>query len=341
MICGLDTVGISFPIRDADTTGATVTVVAADTPDARYTYRRRLDGGGFLAWGVGDSAWVEASLPKRVNPDNIAALSADQAVEALRDLYAEAVEHVEPVTAPKLNARPYEDKYHGRIGFAPEPIQHRGWDTAKIVRADFVRDFDGVRNVAPLLNGLSTIRQPGRHKVSRFADAERSNAETLRVGPKSWSCTLYDKHAETNGAAAPGRLRFEARLRSRQLLGKFSHKFAQPIHTVSDLTAERVHAMTAAHFSHVGFDREVSGVAQLSALINSCDDLSPRTKRELVGYLAGRAMGIELDFSPNTERRYRNLAAQLGLVLSPESLGESFTARLDFAAGTEVLAVAA
>lgn len=342
MSCGLDTVGISFPIRSADTTGATVSVVGVDTPEAKYTYRRKLAGGGFMAWGIGDFVWAEASLPKRVNPDNIEALAPEQAVEVIRDLYQEVAELVEVDTRLQQTEgeriRLQEHVYPALDG-TPR-FRHRSWETARIVRADLVRDFDGVNAVAPLLNGLSTIRQPGRHKVRRYADAERSNAETLRVGPKSWSCTLYDKHAETKGVADPGRLRFEARLRSRQLLSKYAHKLHAPIATVLDLTPEKVRTMTQAQFHSVGFDREVSGIGQVAARINETD-LKPRVKRELVGYLAARAMGVDLAFSSNTERKYRTLAAELGLVLSQESLEETFTARLDFDAGTQVLVAAA
>lgn len=330
MTAGIDTVGVSFPIRDADTVGATASIVAMGTPEERHTYRRALPGGGFLAWGIGDHAWVEASLPKRVNEDNVEALPADQAVEAIRDMYAEALNYVEA----------YNGDHVYSMGTNDQPrLVPRSWQTATVKRLDLVRDFDGVTAIDSLLNGLATVKQDGRSKVRRFADPERGRAETLRVGPKSWAATLYDKHAETK-LAAPGRLRFEARLRSRQLRSADAQKIRSTIAHVSDISTERVQTMTSRMFERVGFDREVAGTAQLAAAINDCDDLSPRVKRELVGYLAGRAMGIELEFSSNTERKYRKLAQRLGLVLTDDCLAESFTARLDFESGTQVLTAA-
>jgi hypothetical protein len=332
MTTGVDTVGISFPIEDADTTGATATVVNFGTPEECYKYRRQLPGGGFLAWGVGDHAWIEASLPKRASSgeSNVESVDADQALELIRDMYAEGLNYV--------RAR-YGDHVYSSATDAPRTT-HRSWETAAVKRCDFVRDFDGVTAIDSLLNGLATVKQPGRSKVRRFADADRGLAETLRVGPKSWAATLYDKHAEAPTVAAPGRLRFEARLRSEQMTSVRARNIGSVINHVRDLTPTKVQTMTEATFRHVGFDREVAGTAQLAAAINACSDLSPRVKRELVGYLAGRAMGIELQFSSNTERKYRQLAARLGLVLSDESLSESFTARLDFDAGTQVLVAA-
>lgn len=341
MKAGVDTVGVSFPIRDADLVGATVSTVGFGTPEESQTYRRQLPGGGFIAWGIGDHAWVEASLPKRVGDHNVESLPADQAVEAIRDLYGEALNYVEAYNG---------DHVYSRAGDDRPRLLPRSWQTANVKRLDLVRDFDGVTAIDSLLNGLATVKQNGRSKVRRFADADRGLAETLRVGPKSWAATLYDKYAESSNYVdspycAPGRLRFEARLRSPQLRSKDAQNIHATIAHVSDITDERVQTMTARTFQRVGFDREVAGSAQLAVAINTATDvdgdpLSSREKRELVGYLAARAMGIELDFSSNTERKYRRLAQRLGLVLTDDTLSESFTARLDFQSGTQVLTAA-
>ena len=94
---------------------------------------------------------------------------------------------------------------------------------AKVVRADHVRDFDGVHHVGYVLDGLAAVpRADERWRARRGQDTERNAAETLRVGPRAWGGTLYDKHAESPKHADVGRVRYEARLHSDQLVGAFA-----------------------------------------------------------------------------------------------------------------------
>ena len=78
-LTGLDTVGFVFPIRpDFDTVGARVvggvvtgtTGTGGEGPFAvdlrRARFAHELPGGGFVNLGLG-MAWVEASIPKRVD----------------------------------------------------------------------------------------------------------------------------------------------------------------------------------------------------------------------------------------------------------------------------------
>lgn len=346
MVARIDTVGVSFPIIDADVEGATVQVTGYGTPAESVRYRRALKLGGFMAWGVNGTCWVEASLPKRGGGDNVEGVTAEEAVDLVREMIGEACNYVD--MGVPLGDGPTERRHdhvmtgvrHGSNRFA-----RRHWHHAQVKRLDVVRDFDGVTHIGSLLDGLATIKTPGRGTVRRFADAQRGQAQTLRVGPKSWGANLYDKHAETPRMAAPGRLRFEARMRDVQLRGKRLQLLKANVHNVEQLTQEKVERMTESTFHHFGFDREVAGAAQVGqAIANATDELgdplSARVRRDLVGYLAARAMGVDLDFSPNTERKYRQLAERLGLVLSPDSLGESFTARLDYETGAQVLAAA-
>jgi hypothetical protein len=331
-LAGLDTVGVSFPITGADEHGATVHVTDAGTEREKRTFRRMLPGGGFLAWGVGESAWVEASLPKRLGPTNVDALPAEVAREVLRDLIGEACNYVAADFAP-LGDRRTAIVTEGLQG----PKFHvRTWEQASVKRLDVARDFDGVTAIPALLDGLQSVRRPGRIKSQRFADAVANRAETLRVGPRSWSCTLYDKHAETKGLAAPGRLRFEARCRSELLAGaRMVASVGRSVSRVGDITQERVDAICREQWAHVGFDREVNGAGAFAERINRAD-LPPRVKRDLVGYLAARALGVDLSMSDNTERKYRRLSADLGLVLlDADDLG--FSARLDLDQGTQVV----
>ena len=330
---GLDTVGVSFPICEADLTGATITTTGAGTEKESHTYRRALEGGGFMAWGIGGTAWVEASLPKRAGPNNVSALGVADSVEVLREMYREALGFC--VARPEVGA--VADLTGGGLESGSARSSMPGaavFDLVKIKRLDIVRDFDGVTAIPALLDGLASVRRAGRSKVRRFADGEANLAETLRVGPKSWACTLYDKFAETGGACAPGRLRFEARCRSELLEGERLAAVTAPVRRVSDLSDAGIALIASAQWEHVGFGAEVNGVGSFAARINACD-LSPVEKRNLVGYLAARSLGVELEMSPNTERKYRRAAAALGLVIVDGDV--SFRARLDLAEGIEIL----
>lgn len=215
MLAGLDTVGFSFPIEpDFDTRGCTVSIAGYQTEGESVRYRRQLPGGGFLGTGIGSSAWVEASLPKRVGDDNVDGLGVVDAMDVIRDLWVEACTFVKPTSrvVVERGVSPRAGGSWDRDG--------RVWDQASVKRLDIARDFNGVHQMTPLLDGLAGVPRSTTAKVRRFADAASNKAETLRVGPKSaWSGTLYDKHAETRGLCAPGRLRFEARCRSEFLAG--------------------------------------------------------------------------------------------------------------------------
>ena len=320
---GVDTVGISIPIVDADEVGATVSVVHSGTAEEKRTYRRRLPGGGFIAWGLGHTVWAEASLPKRAGEDNIEAVCVDEAWELLADLHDEVSRYVE------------FDR--GKLGHL--------FEQASLKRLDAVRDFDDVRSVPTMLDGLANVAVKGRAKQRRFADGERNRAQTLSVGPKTaWLSTLYDKHEETLGQAveAPeGRVRFEARMRSDVLTGQWARQQGGAVRQLMDLDEARVGAMCRAMFERVGFDREVQPMSnRLAELLNDAD-LSPREQAMLWTYLTGVPHGLDLGLSRPTERKYRTLAEDLGVVmLAREYEGPRQTIALDYDRGREVCRVA-
>lgn len=314
----MDTVGIAFPVHpDFEKVGATVTVANFGTTDQDVRYRRKLDGGGFLGLGVASKAWLEASLPKRQGDDNVTALDVPDALETLQEAYWEALKYC-------------------------EPHEHHRFEDSKVVRLDGVRDFDGVHHVGPLLDGLATVRRDDkRWKVRRFADAERAMAETVRVGPRAWGGTLYDKHKESPEYAAPGRLRFEARLHHDQLTSVFARNNGGHIRTVCDITSEKVGTLTSAMFSRCAFDREVSAMASLAETITTYDGISERERAALWAYLT--MPGFAGHLAPNTERKYRRIAKQLGVasVGNLQEVGTLYTMRLDYDTATEVIERAA
>ncbi len=313
----LDTVGICFPISgDYVTEGAHATVSDLGRPGEAWRYRHALPGGGFVALGIGGKAWVEASLPKRAGDDNVEGLVVGAALEVLEAAWTEAQGFCEV------------DRGGGGHHF----------ELAGVVRLDPVRDFEGVAHIGSLLDGLAVV--PGRdarHKVRRFADGERNRAESLRVGPKAWGGQLYDKWAETGGRCDEGRLRYEARMHREQLISEWAKKEGVVMRQVADITTEKVERLTRRTFERVGFDREVSGVADAAERVFSLEGWRADAKAGLWAFLTAPEYSAMV--SRNTAQKYRQAAQELGLVVGQVLDGDqpAVTARLDFDSGTEVL----
>jgi hypothetical protein len=325
-VIGVDTVGIAFPVSGGDDYGATLTVSAAHCDEEAVTFGRQLPGGGFLRWGLGGTAWAEASLPKRVGSDNVEGIPCEAFGELVADLHREACEYVQPC-----------DGFIKFSGSGRKAVDGTDYRQAVIKRLDLVRDFDGVA-IGPVLDGLARVRPGGRVKQRRYADGDNGAAETLRVGVKSaWSCVLYDKHAETGGLAPKGRLRFETRLREAFLTGRHgSDLAARPIHQVesfdqpdSSMVGER---LVRDRFAAVGFDRAVVGTDALADALER-SGFSPRRKQGLLAYLMALELGIDLGFHRNTIRGYRRDAEALGIV--PGSVAPDIRLRLDLDSGTQ------
>jgi hypothetical protein len=297
-----------------------------------------LPGGGFVAYGMGRRAWVEASLPKRLSGENVEGVSLPVALELMRELHREVGELV-----------PYDVARNGQI-----------FEAAKVVRLDVVRDFDGVANLSRHLDGLAIAPRERRAVARRFIDQERS-AETLRVGPKAWGCTLYDKHAETGGLAPAGRVRFEVRLHSAQLESvaarEHGGKVLQIANLVSDLGLERLSGLRRHWWNRVNFGAEVvgvdEGIERLKALrCSRCregrsrghdhDGLTGREYREVFAYVCARRLGeqlADLDFSPNTRRKVEGVVRSANITCEPAGpRAVPRTSRLDFESGRLVAA---
>lgn len=310
----IDTLGFSFPVQDFSVVGATMTVRELGTESESRSWTRKLPGGGFLSTGIGGKAWVEASLPKRIDGENIEALDVPEALDVAHWTYREALQFCEPV------------------GGAP-------FELSKVVRLDPVRDFDGIAHVPELLNGLAAVPRSSVQKVRRFADAERNAAESLRVGPKAWGAQLYDKHAETKGVAEVGRLRFEGRFHHEQLTGQWAHKVGAVMRVIGDVSTEKVGALCSSSFSRVAFDREVVGRATVAEKVFGQNGLSSVVQDRLWCFLT--APGAAGRMHRNVAAKYRRLAADLGVTVAAAELEMAeVRVRLDFDSGREVCRVA-
>jgi hypothetical protein len=300
--------------------GGQVSFLGYQSPDEVMTCRQSLPGGGFVAFSDARKgqgyvrAWVEASMPKRVQGDNVEALGVDEALEAGREAYREA-------------------RYFVR------PVMGEHFETSSLVRLDGVRDFEGIGSVNELLNGLAAAPRLARLKVRRFQDAQRHAAESLRVGPKAWNGQLYDKHAETKGEAAEGRLRSEFRMHLDQLTSERAKREGFVMRKVCDVTEDKVQRMTRSTFELCAFDREVVGKASMSEKVFGCEWLHTKEKMGLWAFLTAPTYAPQL--SRTTVAKYRRLAESLGVTMAAadEEMAD-VRVSLDFDSGTEVVRVA-
>ncbi|MFZ0250617.1 MAG: hypothetical protein WAL61_11790 [Acidimicrobiales bacterium] len=308
----LDTVGVAFQVGpDFRTTGSTASVVQLGEAGESWRYRHKLAGGGFLALGIAGKAWVEASLPKRVDGENVEAVTVGDGLELLRGLVAEADEYCDRKV-------PFE--------------------RAEVVRMDAVRDFQGVHHAAELLQGLANTPRPAVQKVKLHQDPERCSAETLTVGPKAWKMTGYDKHVESAGLAPEGQLRTETRLHREQLLSEHARKGGYMMGHVADINSEKVERLHRGRFELACFDREVVGVASVAAAVFG-SGLTVKRQRDLWAFLT--MPGAAERMSKNARTEYRRLAKELGV--TPSAASEELPdmrVRLDYESGTEVCRVA-
>jgi hypothetical protein len=313
--------------------------------NASFSFGRKLPTGGFVSVKAG-VAWVEASLPKRVDDSNIHGLSLVEADQVVREMVEEATEFVQP-TAYKTQGRKIKRERNYLEQVAPFSAAN-----PKIVRLDLVRDFNlrDPEALPVLLNGLSFVSHAGRTKVRRFADGARGGAQTLSVGPKAWKANLYDKNAETEAlarrfggdrpVAPPGSLRFEARLHQAQLRSVAGQQAAgREIWLWEDLTETSAEGLRKHWFERVGFDREVISVAGVWPRVKA-SGLSPREQAVFVGWLDARSRGESLELGRDTERKYRNLANDLGIVCALEAPQRTVTMKLDYESGRELVKVA-
>lgn len=311
----IDTLGLAVPLVSFETKGATASVSGLGTDQEQWRYRQALPSGGFMAMGVGSKAWIEASLPKRAGDDNVQALPLVEALEVAREMVREA-----------------------ETFFEPEP-SHR-FEASELVRLDAPRDFHGVGQIGALLDGLAGVPRDKRQKTRRWSDGDRNRAETLRVGPKAWGATLYDKHVESEGKAEPGHLRYEPRMHREQLTGQWAKDQGVIMRVIEDITEEKLSGLSRAVFDRVGFDREVSAAATVAERVFDPDNgLRWDVKGSLWAFLTAPAARAQL--SKNTATKYRRLAADLGLAPVVEFADdEGLVVHLDFDRGTEVLRVA-
>jgi hypothetical protein len=146
---------------------------------------------------------------------------------------------------------------------------------------------------------------------------------------------LYDKWAETNGAVAPGTVRFEAECRKDWLR---NYGAVRVLDDVDDGRVEQL-AWNRWEWSQMG----VVIVGQPDDLCAAVGKLGLGGMKALglIGWVVVQgADGRIRPASRTTEMKLRQLACQLGIGLSPGFPGSTVARRLDFATGREVVVAA-
>lgn len=153
--------------------------------------------------------------------------------------------------------------------------------------------------------------------------------------------------------APEGQLRYEARLRAKQLRSAGALAHGGHVRIVADVQEEKCRELRRWMFDRVQFGREVVAVGRVQEMV--FQDVDPVTKRDpngmtkaqqraLWAYLTAGARGVDIGMSRNTQARYKRLASQVGVTLAAtaaEFLDETrMTLHLDYEQGTEVLVAA-
>jgi hypothetical protein len=314
---GIDHLAVTWKADEVDTRGwkATVPNWGESVFDQDVTYSRELEGGGHVFAGIGGVVRWEGSLPKRAGGENVDALRLVPALTVARGVYDELAEVAE------LSV-PFEE--------------------GTVTRIDLVRDFDDVDQFELWSAGVQAVRHDRRVRTFRHASHEFKKALTVGASARtSWSGYCYDKHAESEGRAPEGRVRFEARLRKGSLRSEWAVKNGGKVVEVRDLTVEKLEGLRRATFRRVGFDREVLSMRGVAERVLQVEGLSDRQRMGFLGYVWGQAAGVEL-CSRTTAWRYEKLASELGVAVPRELLTEdaAVAVSLDYDSGRQVVRAA-
>lgn len=307
---GVDRLSFSFPVEDFErdeTAWSSVSVRNPGAPSEHRTYGRSV-GGVFV--GVASNpglrgAWigkVEANPSRVIDPTGWEAIGVAQVFDAVDRMARVAADVV-------------------RLGC---PLE-----LARLKRLDVCRDF-ATDDPAAIVRGLGPVHRPWSRRNLVHFDPARGGAQTLMVGSGSGVVRLYDKHAETDGKAAEGTLRWEVEARS-QWLQKYGHMV-----NLGDVTEDKVRELAEDRWSWSAMDRELSATEQIVEKVMRLD-VSPTVKERLVGRLVMEQMGSAYPMAKATATKYRRMVKELGIALDPEA--SSAATRLDWETGRQITTV--
>ncbi|MDQ3956681.1 MAG: hypothetical protein M3285_14180 [Actinomycetota bacterium] len=202
---------------------------------------------------------------------------------------------------------------------------------ARVKRLDVARDFTDVERSDFYLRGLGPVRRPWARRNLVHFDPSRNGAQTLMVGSGAGSVRLYDKHAESQGKAAPGTLRWEVEAR-----GGWAKNYGG-IRALEDLTRSNVEALAQNRWEWSAMGVEVSAADRVIEKVQR-SELSPAKQRSFLGWLFLQSRGMASPLSKETAAGFNRLARELDVALGPQDADVlGFVGRLDFDSGREVL----
>jgi hypothetical protein len=226
---------------------------------------------------------------------------------------------------------------HGHEAIAPalllaaELVEQRCSPTApatewKCKRIDVARDFTDVDDIAGLLDALAAVHRPYAKVAARHA-APGQGTQTLSVGSKAGKVRVYDKHAETEGKAAPGTLRWETEARTDWLAAYGG------MEEVGSITPGALETLANNRWEWSAMGIEVQTRQALMAKVVAYEAFTDREGAMFVGWLMMRGAGFTSVTGSTTLAKFRRAERALGVTAADvASLGTS-TVRLDWDSG--------
>jgi hypothetical protein len=232
--------------------------------------------------------------------------------------------------APAGAARSAAQRAWGMLGDLMAPSCELG--EGRVKRLDVARDFTGVANPAATIRGLAPIHRPWAKRNLVHADPTRHGAQTLMVGTgTAGSARLYDKHAETQGRAPEGTVRWEAECRTwAKDYGGIKH--------MSQLTNDNVIQLATDRFNWSAMGAEVAATSRVVELVRA-SHLTLREQASFLGWLMMQAHGGEYQPGKKALAKWRKVQRDLGIAigdLGDASEPSGFVSRLDWDTGREV-----
>lgn len=268
-------------------------------------------------------AWFELSVPKRVRGHNVHGANESETHEVIRQFYDSLGSH-----------------------WVDWDVDLQG---LRVRRLDVVRDFSGVGDIASILDGLAVLPASRTGSPRRWMDPHHGNAQTLTRGPRTagWIASLYDKGQEVRATlvhprrttvsplakleerSLVGRLRFEARLRTRALA-------RDGLETVAELLQPSLNCLGQYYFDRCGYGQPVGQRTWDGVLeqLHASQDPDLKYAGQVWQALQEQRLNLPPSCSDNSRRKYLSLARQWGVDATSGERARGV--RLDFALGKAV-----
>lgn len=172
-----------------------------------------------------------------------------------------------------------------------------------LTRLDLAVDFAGVTSAVPYLDILET---------SRYFKKRYPTGARLSTGRRGVQMTFYGKQAEAahrrqGKRPPPGTFRFEVKL-TKDALGR------QGLRSPVDMRPAHLWDVWSKNFVRAGLDRAVGGFPH-RLRPRGAGGLTATSRQRLDEMMSALAAGSDGPFSDKTERKYRVMAARMGLIV--------------------------